>query len=95
MDIDEEIKKLKDRGPDKPIPLPKMAKLTAAMLDKAAVGWTGKIFYDKEFERRRLSRFYVQYRARLEGIEISPIARALVKARHLKNDLLDKFGIRK
>lgn len=51
MDIDEEIAKLKERGPNKPIALPKMAKLLARMLDKAAVSWVGKVFWDKKFQR--------------------------------------------
>lgn len=51
MDIDAEIKKLKERGPDKPIPTVKMAKLMATMLDKASVSWVGNFFWDKTFQK--------------------------------------------
>jgi len=51
MDIASEVKKLKERGPDRPIAMAKMTKLLAAMLDKAAVDWVGKIFWDKKFQQ--------------------------------------------
>lgn len=50
MDIDTEVKKLRGHRPDKPISMGKMAKLMAAMFDKASVGWVAKIFWDKKFQ---------------------------------------------
>lgn len=55
MDLDEEIRKLKKRGPERPIALSKMAKITAATLDRAANDWCHKIFWDKKF--RKLAEF--------------------------------------
>ncbi|OGM11242.1 hypothetical protein A2V80_03370 [Candidatus Woesebacteria bacterium RBG_16_39_8b] len=49
MDLDEEMKKLKERGLDNPVPLSKMAKITAASLDKAATHWAYKTYWDKKF----------------------------------------------
>jgi hypothetical protein len=50
MDIEKEMKKLKEQGPAG-VSLSKMAKLLATMLDKGAVGWVGKIFWDKKFQK--------------------------------------------
>lgn len=50
MDIDKKIQELKQKGPGS-LPLPQMAKLLAAMLDKASIGWVSKVFYDKKFQR--------------------------------------------
>lgn len=44
------MRKLKEQGLAG-VSLPKMAKLIATMLDKGAVGWVGKIFWDKKFQR--------------------------------------------
>lgn len=51
MDLDNEIKKLKEQGPDKPIAMAKMAKILAATLDKAAVDWVSRVFWDKKFQQ--------------------------------------------
>lgn len=51
MDIEGEINKLKKRDPDKSISMAKMAKILAATLDKAAVGWVSKVFWDKKFQQ--------------------------------------------
>lgn len=54
MNLEEEMRKLKQRGPDRPIALSKMAKIMAASLDKAAIGWAGKVFWNKKFRRLAL-----------------------------------------
>lgn len=54
MNLEEEMRKLKERGPDRPIALSKMAKILAASLDKAAIGWAGKVFWNRKFRRLAL-----------------------------------------
>lgn len=49
MNLDEETKKLKKRGPNNPIPLPKMAAILAAGLDRAAVQWGFQTYWNKKF----------------------------------------------
>lgn len=49
MDLKEEIKKLKERGPDNPIPQSKMAAILAGTLDQAATRWAFKTYWDKKF----------------------------------------------
>lgn len=51
MNLEEEIKKLKKRGSDNPIPYPKMAKITASSLDQAGTRWAFKTYWDKKFLR--------------------------------------------
>lgn len=51
MNLDEEMRKLKERGPDRPLPPAKMAKILAASFDKAASGWAFHIFNDKTFQK--------------------------------------------
>lgn len=72
MDIEKEIKKLQKQRPAG-TSLPKMARLLATMLDKGAVGWVGKIFWDKKF--RRLAEF-----GKLEQSEQDRIFNELVLA---------------
>lgn len=55
INLDEEMKKLKIRGPNRSQPSEKMAKILAASFDKAASGWAFRIFEDKTF--RTLLRF--------------------------------------
>ncbi|MBI3956000.1 hypothetical protein HY339_01980 [Candidatus Gottesmanbacteria bacterium] len=49
MNLDEEMRKLESRGPDRPLPPAKMAKILAASFDQAASGWAFRIFEDKTF----------------------------------------------
>ena len=49
MNLDEEMKKLKERDPDNPLPIAKMAKITAASLDRAAIQWGYKTYWNKKF----------------------------------------------
>src|SRR3989344_5903290 len=49
MNLEEEMKKLKESGPDNPIPLSKMAAITATSLDQAAIQWGFKTYWDKKF----------------------------------------------
>lgn len=49
MNLDEEMRKLKVRGLNRPLPPAKMAKILAASFDKAASGWAFRIFEDKTF----------------------------------------------
>lgn len=51
IDLDREMKELKKRGLNNPIPLFKMAKVTAAALDRAATQWAFRIYHDKEFKK--------------------------------------------
>lgn len=51
MNLDEEIKKLKKRGPENPPPLSKATQIFAAVLDQAASRYAFKIFQDKKFRR--------------------------------------------
>jgi len=49
MNLEEEMKKLKESVPDNPIPLSKMAAITATSLDQAAIQWGFKTYWDKKF----------------------------------------------
>lgn len=49
MSLDEEMRKLKARGLNRPLPPAKMAKILAASFDKAASCWAFRIFEDKTF----------------------------------------------
>src|SRR3989304_1696396 len=49
VNLEEEINKLNKRGSNHPIPLSRMAKITAASLDKAATNWAFKTYWDKKF----------------------------------------------
>ncbi|MBI2103573.1 hypothetical protein HYT59_01055 [Candidatus Woesebacteria bacterium] len=49
MNLEEEIKKLKEQVPDNPIPLSKMTTILAATLDQAATNWAFKTYWDKRF----------------------------------------------
>jgi len=51
MNLDEEFKKLKERGMDNPLPLQKMARILAASLDRAAIQWGFKTYWNKNFLR--------------------------------------------
>lgn len=51
VDFEQEIKGLKKRGLNNPISLSRMAKITAAGLDKAATQYAFKIYWDKNFLR--------------------------------------------
>lgn len=51
LNLDEEMKKLKERGPSNPLPLTKMAKITAASLDRAASQWAFNTFRNQMFRR--------------------------------------------
>ncbi|MBI4066505.1 hypothetical protein HY411_02200 [Candidatus Gottesmanbacteria bacterium] len=73
MDLDEEMKKLKARGPDRPLPQAKMAKILAASFDRAASAWAMRVFEDNIF--RRLAQF-----DQLEQVERDRIFNELVLA---------------
>jgi len=49
MNLGEEFKKLKERGPDNPLPLSHMARVLAGTLDRAAIQWAHKTYWDKKF----------------------------------------------
>ena len=49
MDLEEEIKKLKEKGPDNPLPQSKMAAILASTLDQAATQWAFKTYWDRKF----------------------------------------------
>lgn len=49
MNLDEEMRKLKARGPNRPLPQEKMVKILAASFGQAASGWAFRIFEDKTF----------------------------------------------
>lgn len=49
MNLDEEMRKLKIRGPNRPLPPEKIAKILATSFDQAASGWAFRIFEDKIF----------------------------------------------
>jgi len=51
FNLDEEFKKLKERGPNNPLPIPKMAKITAGALDQGASQWAFRLFRDKKFRK--------------------------------------------
>lgn len=51
MDLEKEIKKLKSRGPENPLPAEKMARILAAGLDQAAAQAAFKFFRDKKFRQ--------------------------------------------
>lgn len=72
MNIEQEIEKLKEQGPTG-ASLPKMAKILAVMFDKEVIDWTGKIFWDKKFQR--LAEF-----GKLEQLEKDRIFNELILA---------------
>lgn len=49
MDLEEEIKKLKERDSSNPLPQSKMAAILATTLDQAATQWAFKTYWDKKF----------------------------------------------
>ena len=55
MDLDKEMAELKKRGPNRPIPLAKLVKITAASLDRAASHAAFQLFSDEKF--RQLAKF--------------------------------------
>lgn len=71
FNLDEEFRKLKERGPNNPLPLSKMAKITAGALDQGASQWAFHLFRDKRF--RQLVNF-----EKLEKIEQDRIFNELV-----------------
>ncbi len=73
MNLDEEMRKLKARGPDRPLPPGKMAKILSASFDRAANAWAFRIFEDKKF--RALLEF-----EKLERVERDRIFNELVIA---------------
>lgn len=73
FNLEEEIKKLKKRGPDNPLPPQKMAKILSAVLDQAVSQEAFRFFQDKNF--RRLAEFN-----KLEQLEQDRIFNELVLA---------------
>lgn len=73
MDLAKEMAELKKRGTNRPIPLAKLAKITAASLDQAASQAAFQLFRDKKF--RQLAKF-----ESLEKIEQDRIFNELVLA---------------
>lgn len=51
MNLDEEIKKLKKRGPENPPSLSKATKIFSAVLDQAANQYAFRLFQDKKFRK--------------------------------------------